>query len=412
MKITQKGHGIVPLLLFLGFYEYFIVSHLQFKMNKMSVEQQSSKLVTIFKILGINFLVLVGLLLALNICFILLYEVDNLFQKPFEDSRGTLDIYKEIPWAKQHFHEFENLPTEYRSFVGWRRLAFQGETITINEEGIRRTTQHPSVKDEAPHIALLGGSTMWGTGSDDPNTIPSLLAQALQGDYQTINLGETAYNAYQGTLFLQQQLIHGLRPKIVIAYDGVNDRYLPEEKRFLNRREGQINEALNAFGKEPQQTLSIKNYMLKPLMTFIGLVKSRFQKPMAKKDKLYTQEELELIARRLLESWLASKHLAENYGAQFIPVLQPNSFVGSPNISHLKLSLKPNVKNYYNLVRQLIQTPPYQELRPNFLDLTDVLDGEEQVYIDFCHLTPRGNALVVASMAQHLSKLGLGTESY
>jgi len=88
----------------------------------------------------------------------------------------------------------------------------------------------------------LGGSTMWGTGVNDANTIPALFAKIAQGRYRTINLGESAYNAFQSFLFLKLQIINGLNPDIVVSYDGVNDAYSLKsgQRPFSHQREDQI----------------------------------------------------------------------------------------------------------------------------------------------------------------------------
>ena len=62
---------------------------------------------------------------------------------------------------------------------------------------------------------------MWGTGSRDGETIPSLYA-ARTGRIVR-NFGESAYTAHQDLEMLMWLLQDGERPNVVVFYDGVND---------------------------------------------------------------------------------------------------------------------------------------------------------------------------------------------
>ena len=77
--------------------------------------------------------------------------------------------------VKKTFQEYNRLKSKYFDYYGWRRSDFNGETINI-KDGLRRTTQSKNIKDEYI-LWFFGGSTMWGTGVNDENTLPSLVAK-------------------------------------------------------------------------------------------------------------------------------------------------------------------------------------------------------------------------------------------
>ena len=52
------------------------------------------------------------------------------------------------------------------------------------------TPQSEFATAKSPLVVFLGGSTMWGTGVDDANTIPALFAKIAEGRYRAMNLGE------------------------------------------------------------------------------------------------------------------------------------------------------------------------------------------------------------------------------
>ena len=63
----------------------------------------------------------------------------------------------------------------------------------------------------------------------------------------------------------------------------------------------------------------------------------------------------------------------------------------------MKMSYK-----YYNYVRTYINKEKYQELKTNFIDMTDAFDSIPNLYIDFCHVTPKGNKIIVDKLVTHI----------
>ena len=73
---------------------------------------------------------------------------------------------------------------------------------------------------------MLGGSSLWGFGARDDQTIPSLLARKLleRGiSVEVKSLSELGYVSTQEVIGLFRELQEGYRPDVVIFYDGVND---------------------------------------------------------------------------------------------------------------------------------------------------------------------------------------------
>ena len=103
---------------------------------------------------------------SVNLAAALLLHLEASLDQPSLDSRAGLPNYQGADWAKTHFREFAELVTVHHSYVGWRRLPYRGETIEIDDDGIRRTYVDPAARPTKT-IAFFGGSTMWGSGSDD-----------------------------------------------------------------------------------------------------------------------------------------------------------------------------------------------------------------------------------------------------
>jgi hypothetical protein len=185
---------------------------------------------------------------------------------------AALPNYAGVDWARTHFEEFAALSTRYVSYIEWRRKPFKGKTVNLTGPYGQRVTVGGGEAGK-PSVYFFGGSTMWGTGADDANTIPSLVTQL--GGYRAQNWGESAYTAHQSLVLLIQLLQEGHRPDVVVFYDGVNDvahKCRTELTPTSHSRERQIETALAATKAENAYGLS---HMLKPLVAFAGVISSR-----------------------------------------------------------------------------------------------------------------------------------------
>jgi hypothetical protein len=81
-----------------------------------------------------------------NVVAAVLLHLEASLDKPSLDSRASLPNYQDVDWANAHFREFAELVTVHHSYVGWRRLPFWGETIEIDDDGVRRTYADPAAK--------------------------------------------------------------------------------------------------------------------------------------------------------------------------------------------------------------------------------------------------------------------------
>jgi lysophospholipase L1-like esterase len=363
-------------------------------------------MIKLLKLSAVNILVFLGILIFLNLMAISMYQLSHfrIFPHTHTSDKWRLPNYKNIEWARNHFKEFGELQGEYRSYIGWRRLPYKGQTINIDKQGIRVTPQSELATATSPLVVFLGGSALWGTGVDDANTIPALFAKIAKGRYRVMNLGESAYNAFQGYLFLKLQIINGLRPDIVVSYDGVNDAHClkPGLRPFSHQREDQIRTAMKGKDRKNEEELSFSHFFLNPLKIYISMFNNA-------KNPTYdlSQERIEQTAKALLEGWLSTKDLAEKNGAHFIAVLQPNAAIGKPYLKHLNLDKDEDLlklyKLFYPAVIKLLQTPKYQELSNNVIVLTDAFDLEEYIYIDDCHVSPNGNKIIATKIYNYIN---------
>jgi hypothetical protein len=200
------------------------------------------------------------------------------------------------------------------------------------------------------------------------------------------------------------QLLQGLRPQLVIAYDGVNNAPGMVLRPFSHRREEQIAYHIDGADSKKQHP-KFGDYYLKPTRELLRIAH----------QKIFNKEELQSIetntgtmsdsaaAIYLLDSWLATRQLTKLYGIKFICVLQPNIYTGTPIVTELKNPVRIHY-SYYKLIPGFLQTSKYAPLRESFLDFTQLFNNREGIYIDFCHLGPEGNQTIAQQLLLHIEK--------
>jgi hypothetical protein len=361
----------------------------------------------VLKIIAINLLIFIALLAVVDISSMIIIDTSLAFSgirrslvlsTRNADMEADLQNYKDTPWAKTFFQELHLSQASFKSYYDWRRNEFKGETINIDSLGIRKTTG--KIIKNVPVAVFLGGSTMWGTGADDDGTIPSLFKKKIGDKFNVLNYGEAGYTAYQSLIFLQTQMAKGLldSPRLIISYDGVNNSFRGR-KYFSHRREEQIGNLLK------DQDLKQNYLFMKYTRTFINKIVSEYSYP---PEPVFSDIDDRKAAIELLNTWVMMQNLAHSRGSDFLCILQPNIFVGSPNFDNLNntSNLYPfkDGYRYYKYVSEFINTKDeYKQLEASFIDMTNVLDNIPNVYIDFCHISPNGNEIIATNLLKRIT---------
>ena len=147
--------------------------------------------------------------------------------RPDAGQRRAFASYAGQDWAPAYWREFwRSHRVRYRPWVIWRRPAFAGTLIHVDAEGLR-VTPGAQCGPGAFTVFTFGGSTMWGTGAADGQTIAADLQERLRSQLKRSicvrNFGETGYTSMQEIVQLMLRLRAGEHPDLVIFYDGVND---------------------------------------------------------------------------------------------------------------------------------------------------------------------------------------------
>ena len=304
-------------------------------------------------------------------------------------------------WVRQHWMELNQGETVYRSHIGWRHAPSAGKTITVEGPFLQRRTVNAGILGDRKAY-FFGGSTLWGIGSDDAGTIPSQFA-ARTGIHSE-NFAEHGWVAHQSLIFLIQLLEAGHRPDLVVFYDGANDalqKCRPEIGPEAHERERQFDTVLrnslrpDSFSHFFAPMVALAQRVNERLGWIGGTEWSECHR---------NPQKAAAIAENLLRDWRLAKQLIEGYGGKFVGILQPVAYFSRTRVDYLALSADDQAQYaaVYPLIRAKIAHGG------EFHDLTSVLDVEEAIYLDWCHLPPKGNRYVVEKIAEIVAPLGFG----
>jgi hypothetical protein len=355
-----------------------------------------TKLLRILKVIVINVISFLVLLFIVN-------WISGFFLTTAQATRYELPNYeKDRDYAKQVFKDYNSVQHQYYPFVGWKTKPYSGKTTTIDQQGQRIHTPPSSELKGTDVVRFFGGSTMWGEGSDDQNTIPALFNKKLP-EYEVFNHAQLAYNTRQELDALITLYSKNNRTDLVIFYDGVNDAAFlcPKEINELpgHRLVPMFREKLYV-----KKSKLVKEALAKAFLENIFRLARKFSK--VKKESPYDclsdPEKSEQIAEIMMRNWELAHEIVTDRGGKFIAILQPSAFVGNPRTDHLQTDqdFKANFAEVYRKIKIKIA----ERKHPWIYDLSNLFDGNEYIFIDFCHVSPNGNAIMANAIAQIVEK--------
>lgn len=279
---------------------------------------------------------------------------------------------------------------EYRPFIGFIESDTKSTHVNVrNNERLTLSTSSSTLLSQvsvanSDEVWVFGGSTTYGYGLSDVETIPSRL-QAYT-NLRVRNFGHGHYYSAQENLLLQENILRNTPPKIAIFIDGINERC-----------------DLQSFQTETAHAFSVisKGYYwdflesIKPLRYVVGKIKGFFLKTLgvAKQpealnsnnkvqcqfgDRKYS---LGKIVSRNLEY---RKLICKEYGIKCITFLQPFAGIHGKHDDYEvfpEANRKELKKKYLEIKQPMINN--------GAIDIGDSINAMElQSYVDDVHYSP------------------------
>ncbi|GJL64593.1 MAG: hypothetical protein NPIRA04_32470 [Nitrospirales bacterium] len=350
----------------------------------------------ITKLILTNIAVLLVGLLSVNFFFSIIIDGVYLYNKTFV--RIGQPLYREsLPdqeSAQQIFRELRQLTKQYVPYMGWSRKPFSGVTTHVDPEHGERITPQSS-NQPTKHIHFFGGSTMWGSGVDDHNTIPAHF-HTLHPDYRVSNHAQSGFISRQGLARLVNLVNQSQPMDVIVFYDGCNDPLtLCRGDVSINghREESKIIRKLEHQWEIPQN-------LFHSTQKAIQTIFKQGHRPPSRCDD--NPDYAKTVATTLVNNWKIAKTVAALKGADFHAILQPVSLFGNPNITYLDEDAD---GSEWKAVYPHVQHIKQQENLTWLHDFSDVFDRKDAIYIDLCHVNSLGNEIIAQKISDIISRM-------
>ena len=285
---------------------------------------------------------------------------------------------------------------KYAPRVGYREAPFKSRFLNIDEYGIRSNGKSIAGIEKINNaIWFFGGSTTWGGGVADEETIPAQLEKAI--GRRVVNFGVNAFYSEQENLELVEYLRLGYRPSIAVFLDGINESC--EMLLYQDQMELIFAKAQEGYRWDPAE-------IAKPVVHAFGRLSSKLEKLQeAATDSPASKLTCERYGKRQALSALHADIMKERdslcrlYALQCITFVQP--FAGVHGRHEDRNSLGDQDR------QQL--AAKFEHLEPNWRNaraifVTDALDRlEKHAYIDDIHYSVEANGLIARAIATHLA---------
>ena len=393
----------------------------------------SQKLKTALALVGLSVIVIVGADLLGRVAA----AVSDRYSGPpadhllaDDDLRAGLPAYDGVDYDPRELLEEVRKSDRavYEPYTIWKRRPYRGTHTTIDITGSRRTVGNSSSED-ALAIWMFGGSAVWGVGAPDHETIPSHLAALLNGtlgiDANVRNLGKRGFVSTQEVIYLMRELQAGRRPDIVFFYNGVNDAAavsLWPEFPGAHVSFDTVRDQFESNGEDDDIGWFARSTGLyKASRIFLDRVEDDpFERDgiiVYSDDDPDSAPNYRWLAERGVDLWLFNARvvdgLARAYGFTPLMAFQPGLWSTGKPLDPSEESLIASEMEYAGLstlmtvraeMAAVLDERISHDQAPDWVvNLNDLFaDTPEPIYIDYVHVTGRGNEIAARRIAAEL----------
>ena len=325
-------------------------------------------------------------------------------------SKEAIDKLLKETWSR---------PFVYETFTQFKESPYRGDYVNVDQNGFRigkNQGRWPPEPDKL-NIFLFGGSTTFGYGVADDQTIGSylqeFLSNKLERDVRIYNFGRGFYYSTQERMLLEKLVTAGFLPDLAIFIDGYNDFM------FGHRDEPLFTSELESLVISNKKEISLLNNL--PLTRLIAYLKRIASTTLEKKQEHKdgprqpgssnsregnTPASLSSVITHVVNRYLTNKKLIEAvttvYGVRSVFVWQP--------IAPYKYDLKYHLfagdgfhnvfSSGYRYMEELIKKKP---LGDNVLWCADIQQQlQEPLYVDKWHYSPKMSEMLAVTIANLL----------
>ena len=307
--------------------------------------------------------------------------------------------------------EEQTYPLKYTPFIEFREEPRLGKFVAVSEIG-NRCNQNDLNKCSGPlggtdEIWIFGGSTSFGYGVKNDETIAAYLEKFYQGKKNIINFGNGHFYSTQERIFFQNLLTYLDPPYAAIFIDGANDF----------GRWGDVDETV--YSSTIRNNLEKKDFgnifihWLKERITRLNvyrLIQQNFSNKNKKITKLVesavSEEKVKQLIQRFKQNHKINVAVGSSYGIIILTVLQPvpiyeYSYALSKfpkDYANIKEKKSSNIKLAYKLLSDEENSIKKSKF---FLDLKN-FKIDDAMYVDTFHYSPKFNNAIAREIFNFL----------
>jgi hypothetical protein len=314
------------------------------------------------------------------------------------------------------FREFDKLEAfrmfVYQPWVGFSERAFHSALFNIDEGEplpIRRTIEPANAATNNKTIWLFGGSTLFGWGVPDDQTVASHLSAILstgRTHYTVVNYGHTEFYSTQEAVLFATLLRHGQKCDIAVFLDGLNDSYGPRN----DTPDMTVGTAAGFLKQEDEAAAENSRYVIitplfPPVRVMNGLLRRLGLLPNASPEsgRLSSGPKYDPAAiYRFLMSMINEMAEAEKIHVSFYWQPTPFDYMAGAEQRRARFLGQENIPSVNLAVRQTIKNSSFHFVADMFKD-----EAFDDIYVDGAHYGDRGNRMVAQVIADGLKNDGL-----
>ncbi|MFQ5349738.1 MAG: hypothetical protein ACE5EG_04760 [Thermoanaerobaculia bacterium] len=319
-------------------------------------------------------------------------------------------------------HQIEELLTEtwgreyiYEPFVQHREAPQEGDWVNVDRHGFRRSRNQgpwpPAASDAA--VFVYGGSTTFGYGAADGETVPSRLQETLnrggcERPVRVYNFGRGNYYSEQERVLFSSHLAAEKVPAAAVFVDGLNE--WKDEPKFTAK--------LDYLMREPRSALWVRAARALPLIELVRRVRDGATRA----EDAEPEEHAAAYGASAVDRWLVNRRMtaaiAAEFGVEVLFVWQPVPTYQYDLAHHLFRDESATafaghgpLQHGYALLDARRGEDPQLEPAAGFLWLADLQIGRrEPLYVDAAHYSAPFSREIAERIALSLAPgLGCGT---
>lgn len=294
----------------------------------------------------------------------------------------------------------------YSPLVEYAPAPHQGRMINVGADGYRSDGHAQDLRGPGTKVFVFGGSTTFGSGVADAETLPARLGEVLRAagkEAEVFNFGAASWYSTQERVALERLLTAGIRPDLAVFVDGLSDFQscqVPDRTAWS----GRLAQATMVTSRLP---LTAELGRRSNLLAFSRwLIGDETPEAPDRTTLCNSDAEVDQIIRRLDTNRRIIAAMADKLGFKVLFVQQP---VPTFHYDNSKRPLPVNTELLAHHMNSAKGYPRMAEMRAagqlyadNTLWLAELEPADGNAYVDTVHYSPRFNRVLAEAIGRSI----------